>query len=37
MSIPYQNLAIANSKGFNREFYEAVQYDTSQLEQINSV
>lgn len=36
MSIPYQNLAIANSIGFNREFYEAVQYDTSQLEQIIS-
>ena len=36
MSIPYQNLAIANTIGFNREFYEAVQYDTSQLEQIIS-
>ena len=36
MSIPYQNLAIANTIGFNREFYEAVQYDTAQLEQIIS-
>ena len=36
MSIPYQNLAIANTIQFNREFYEAVQYDTSQLEQIIS-
>lgn len=36
MSIPYQNLGMANSIGFNREFYEAVQYDTSQLEQLIS-
>jgi hypothetical protein len=36
MSLNYQNLAIANTIQFNREFYEAVQYDTSQLEQLIS-
>lgn len=36
MSLNYQNLAIANTTQFNREFYEAVQYDTSKLEQIIS-
>jgi hypothetical protein len=36
MSLNYPNLAIANTIQFNREFYEAVQYDTSKLEQIVS-
>ena len=36
MSLNYPNLAIANTIQFNREFYEAVQYDTSQLERIVS-